>query len=436
MSKSFRAFAEGTYGCVGTPSLSCVDNSKLNKLASTQNVVGKLMSRDEEAKEEFGQGNFVRKLDPTSKFSLTSFGICHAKFTGNENNVGKSCPERKPDLLKAMRKHGSVTQLISPNGGYDLENTKAPLKDILPAMGDILKGLIVLKRHGLVHTDIKAPNIVYSKELGAKLIDFGIPTNNSKHDIYNIWYDNGSLEFSYATYPPEWDWLARMVSGNAKHYKKTNEDEHGKDNTAKSLVVAVAGLCKRPQYHSLSALAALDKGMMAVAAPDPRLPIEVAFKKVMLKLSRTDIWSKVDLYGVGITIGEVILSRMPRHGLTNEQFYKVTEWIAKATDFNVFTRLTPEQAYAEWVEIWSETPAGRPQTRAATRRMQTIRSRSRSRSLVRKCVKIDSLIGTRGLPPYVAGDCKGIVRSGQLSKRRTRYTSTPDKRKKYYWKTQ
>ena len=420
---AFTAINEGTYGCAGKPILPCVNDRSLNASASKKDVIGKIMKTVKSVEEEMAAARIMQRADPGNLFTLIPLGTCQVQ--PHAEDFGRKCSEIGPKIMRiADRRRGrDVPQLIIPYGGKDLAHRDlGSLRTVLVGLTPVVKGLVALKAAGAVHSDIKPGNIVF-RDGSCRLIDYGLACTNAKKDIfYEGWVAPADLiNHTYEYYPPEFDWLTRIRTGGDSRLKSD-----GMDNVQTEVVRQIITLCKRPQYHSLQALAALDQGMMAIVKPNTRLGADRAYRQVLLDLSKSplDLWAEVDIYSLGITVGEVIINRMPNHGLSAEEFYKVVEWVAKTTNFNVFTRITPEQAYAEWVAIWGTArpvATARPATaRAATARPAT-------------CSRADDLIATRSLPAYVAKECPGEVKGGQLSRRRDKFRSTPNKRGAYYW---
>jgi hypothetical protein len=446
MSKKFVALGQGGHGCVGAPIMQCLNNRSLVSLAAKQNVVGKIVDSKSDADEEMGGAAIIRKVDPHEVFTIIPLGACQVR--PRRADFGKNCDDIGPKLMRAMRDdHSSeLPQLVVRNGGKDLDDKTVralPLRSVLISMTPVVKGLIALKAAGVVHADIKPGNIVYQGGV-SKLIDFGMVRSNARRDILLEYYKFDLIAHTYPAYPPEWDWLTHIRSGLAENLKTEMMDNTQTDSIREMVV-----LCRRPQYHSKAALAAMDKGMMALAVPNTRLRPEEAYRQLMRDLSKTKLWEKIDIYSLGVAVGDVVLDRMPNHGLTDEEFYKVTGWIAKATNFDPFTRMTPEEAYREWVAIWQRggsataaAAAAAAATAAATAGAGAAaapRARSASRRRPRtaspaSCKRVSSLIASRPAPAYVASDCKGQVKGGQLHKYDDSYRSVANKAGVYYWR--
>ena len=401
-SGKFVALGQGGHGCVGAPIMQCVTNRSLVALAAKENVVGKIVDSRTDADEEMRGAAIIRKLDPREVFTIIPLGTCQV-------------------------------QLVVNTGGKDLEHKSVralPLRSVLISLTPVVKGLAALKAAGVVHADIKPPNIVYHGGV-SKLIDFGMVRSNARRDVLIEYYEFDLIAHTYQYYPPEWDWLTSVRTGMGEKNLKSDD----MNNIETDSIKQSATLCKRPQFHSKAALAAMDKYMMSLAVPNTRLRPEEAYRQLLRDLSKTKLWEKIDIYGLGVAVGEVLLDRMPDHGLTDEEFYKVTGWIAKATSFNPATRATPEEAYREWAAIWKQGGPRSAATAAATAAAApptSRRRRPRSASPA-ACKRISSLIASRPSPAYVAKDCKGQVKGGQLQRYDDTYRSVPNKAGVYYW---
>lgn len=61
-------------------------------------------------------------------------------------------------------------------------------KDARQVLLDMTDAINFVHRKGVIHNDIKPSNILYSKERGAVLIDFGLATTRSAHNGGTRWY--------------------------------------------------------------------------------------------------------------------------------------------------------------------------------------------------------------------------------------------------------
>ena len=359
--------AEGSFGCVVRPVYKCSTNKKLNALAARMPVVGKLMKTRQAVEEELASGAAIRRLDPEGVFTLAPLGVCAVRARPRDWAAG--CPDIAPKLVAVMKRR-PLDQLVIKDGGADLYSLPPglPLATLLHSLTPIIWGLGQLKARGVAHSDIKPDNIIY-KDGQARLIDWGLSEDNNDPamGIYEKWDERDLLAHTYSAYPPEFDALAFIKTPVPSDFKSDGAVR----NTDKSAVKIVRTLCRRPECHSQAAIDDMVTQLKATFPPPNAATGGFAGFLHRLSRAQPQLWSKVDLYGLGITIGRMVVTAMPHHGLTDRQLYEVTAWIAAATHFNVFKRLTPEVAHAQWLAIWrrEDAPPPRRQREGLLRRM-------------------------------------------------------------------
>jgi hypothetical protein len=340
--------AEGGYGCVVRPAYKCTDNTALTAAGGPPRV-GKLMTSLNATLTELASADAVRQLDPDGAFSIVPLGVCTAR--PQEVHYDAKCKKLAPKLAAAMgRNGGNVSQLVSRDGGTDwgrLPDT-LPLAEFLRSATPIITGLVRLKAAGVAHSDIKPGNITY-KDGESRLVDWGIAVNASAaRGMYERWDDTDTLAFTYAAYPPEFDVLAFWKMPVKDYYKS----DGGVRNTDKASVQGVVAMCAAPACHSEAAIDAMRSRLQAEFAPPDAATGGFSGFLHRLSAAKPQLWSKVDLYGLGMAMGQVVAEYLPT-GTTNERYRRVIAWIAAVTHFNVYERLTPEEALAQWHAIWA-----------------------------------------------------------------------------------
>lgn len=199
--------AEGSYGCVFSPPLKC-----LNKKKTTSSQAGKIFNNRDSMEEEKELAEKINKIDPNGKWTIPYYGSCfvNVKETRQTDNIYK---------CNRYTKHIPTTeQLIYKNGGIDLNhfiNNFELLKntlfidDLIPLFYNLLKGLRTLNEKQLAHCDIKPPNMLYDfDESKFYIIDFGLTTpysNISSFSNYNM------LNHIYPYYPPEFKIYVQLI---------------------------------------------------------------------------------------------------------------------------------------------------------------------------------------------------------------------------------
>ena len=180
--------AEGSYGCVFSPLLKCLNNKK-----TTSNQASKIFNNRDSMEEEKKLAEKINKIDTNGKWTVPYYGSCFI-------NVKQTRPNDNINKCNKYAKHIPITeQLIYKNGGIDLNhfiNNFELLKntlfidDLIPLFYNLLKGLKTLNEKQLAHCDIKPPNMLYDyDESKFYIIDFGLTTPYNKissFSNYNI----------------------------------------------------------------------------------------------------------------------------------------------------------------------------------------------------------------------------------------------------------
>jgi serine/threonine protein kinase len=202
--------AEGTYGCVMAPALSCDRNENLNTSS-----VSKLFSANssgsgmKEAQDEHAFNRIIAKIDPDRKFTLKTGTACKVNSARINPTELRKCSmysnlTSRKELPMLVIENGGVTMtdLINQNG---LVHLKKQNPDVLMAgMWRLFYGIKVLAEHRLIHQDIKNDNILISDEKVA-FIDFGIMSNHwNNHYKYTV---REFLSSPYEIFPPEYNFM-------------------------------------------------------------------------------------------------------------------------------------------------------------------------------------------------------------------------------------
>jgi len=199
--------AEGSYGCVFSPPLKCLNDKK-----TTSSQAGKIFNTRDSMEEEKKLAEKINKIDPKGKWTVPYYGSCFI-------NVEQTLPNDNIYKCNKYTKHIPTTeQLIYKNGGIDLNhfiNNFELLKntlfidDLIPLFYNLLKGLRTLNEKQLAHCDIKPPNMLYDfDESKFYIIDFGLtkPYNKiSSFSNYNM------LNHVYPYYPPEFKIYVQLI---------------------------------------------------------------------------------------------------------------------------------------------------------------------------------------------------------------------------------
>jgi len=202
--------AEGSYGCVFSPPLKCLNNKK-----TTSSQAGKIFYSKDSMEEEKELAEKINKIDPNGKWTIPYYGSCfiNVKETRQTDNI---------DKCNKYSKHIPITeQLIYKNGGIDLNHftnnfeffkNNIFIDDLIPLFYNLLKGLKSLNERQIAHCDIKPPNMLYDfNEFKLYIIDFGLTTpynDISSFSNYNM------LNHIYPYYPPEFKIYVQLIIHN------------------------------------------------------------------------------------------------------------------------------------------------------------------------------------------------------------------------------
>lgn len=181
----------GSYGCAIKPGFSC---SATNEVVDKS--ISKLFSEEMAYKEEVDINRRVALLDKNYKFTLKMISNCQitpAYINSNVTDINK---------CKIIENKSKIYQIVYEYGGMDLHKLfiqshiisaypNLNIYEFFKKVNEILKGLELLLKNGLVHRDIKMENILYNGEK-IILIDFGLLTTVG--EVYNkrnleLYYD-------------------------------------------------------------------------------------------------------------------------------------------------------------------------------------------------------------------------------------------------------
>jgi len=171
---------QGTYGCVHRPSLTCSKKPKV----SYHNKTSKLLSK-KDATKELKEYKNVSDADPVDEFYLGKPVKCPPDALVPSNVLAA----QKCKLANyAGFSLDQYNLLIMEDGGENIYTYAASLNNLDPSPDitkkcelflleslRLFKGLLIFKRKGLVHHDLKPQNIVYNESKNRlNFIDFGL----------------------------------------------------------------------------------------------------------------------------------------------------------------------------------------------------------------------------------------------------------------------
>jgi len=232
--KNNKLLGRGTFGCIISPPLKCnghpskpiqpnfkglsdlqIASAKTKYISDLKgytslykNKVSKLMLGPN-ADEEFANTRILVDLDPDNNFLIYPTSICDVdvdnlhKIDGKYINAIQECeinfqvPDNNLKLLYLPYSGKIITKLI-------LNHTNIP--NLFSNLINILNGINILHSKNIVHLDIKAENILVSKDgdnFKPKIIDFGFMMHIP--DFFS--YKNPQFFKSYFIWPVEFKFL-------------------------------------------------------------------------------------------------------------------------------------------------------------------------------------------------------------------------------------
>uniref|UniRef100_A0A6C0H5A2 Protein kinase domain-containing protein n=1 Tax=viral metagenome TaxID=1070528 RepID=A0A6C0H5A2_9ZZZZ len=344
---------EGTYGCIYKPSLECVNNEY--NILDYDNLVGKYGDL-ESNKEELKSTELIEKIDPKNEFHLPTPILCKPKTSGIDFHT-----------CDVKVNNGSL--LVMHNGGYDLSNfcknylmtwlKTNKISIFLKEFSKLFYGLIVFKKKGIIHYDLKPQNILFNPEKNRIVyIDFGLMTK--KNSIINdgkMGYE-GSFHWSY---PLDNYYL------NKKHYDEfMGESMENKKMYADVFLKKINGqeikdkmIDDKLKIHHPRAFVSFFK--------------DINYGNNLLKIEKTDIdiffntlinyrgtydefadktVDTIDIYGLGMTLQFVINILFDKGIIKKELFNELTILSYSMYNFNFEERMdNPELLYKMYNKI-------------------------------------------------------------------------------------
>jgi serine/threonine protein kinase len=170
---------EGSYGCVHNPPLKCrnkpydPDLTKVSKILTRQN-----------ANDELKEFKLIQKADKKEDFHLGKPGYCFPDTNTENQTAINQCGRfnnfeiEKYKLLLLKNGGDNLSQIEDKFKKLTLNNTnRIKLEKFWLDMARLIYGSKVLMDNGIVHHDLKQPNIVYNEKTGrVNFIDFGLMT--------------------------------------------------------------------------------------------------------------------------------------------------------------------------------------------------------------------------------------------------------------------
>ena len=404
--------SHGTYGCVMKPAYMCPNSN----MASTSTgppryaipmTVAKLFSKPRYYNDELESDKWVKRIDPSGEFTLTSKNHCKIPsnfYSSIETNKCRGHTFPSPEY----------PQIIYPDGGHDLfieaqQGNSANFEQIFVAMDPVFKGLHKLQTMKVVHQDIKPTNIVYDRLANTcKLIDFGIMEDRS--NVFSR-KNMGIMQHKYMYYPPEY----QLFSGSNNNVINLSRfsPSHGLQAFDNSQAAHASQASTTIMKHVLTNRNSMEQDVLKrygsnlfdfsplvrdtynsglfdmrnkLGALKDTVDMIESFKTNQVKtLSAASL--TVDVYMLGVTLLQILLIKLHKQHFdaTNAEFYTcVLHLIADMTHMNCMKRLTPHRAYQRYKECCKLLSHNKKQKRKRSPQPSNpppVKSKSRSSSV-------------------------------------------------------
>lgn len=300
-----KKLGEGGFGCVVSRPMKCSGAEQMitSKKHTDRKEVGKLFYEKRHFDEEVRLAKLVKKIDPSEEKMLVATSGCAVAKNVMENPknvkaVSKCETISKRDELSMSDEYSKETiipnkiwQLKMPYSGVELDialekyKQGITVKALMSMITPLLEALILLKRHKLVHQDIKKYNVlVYKKK--AVLIDYSLMI--PFEDVYTM-KNYGHLKHRYRPFPPEF-YLTSLVMKYGDDMNKKEMKQYVLDKYKEHIIKLAPYF--HPYYTQDEVIAITDQLTM--------LPLIIKNPKNM-----KEYVDKIDIYSVGTTLAHV-----------------------------------------------------------------------------------------------------------------------------------
>ena len=342
---------QGTFGCVHKPQMKCIGQKRTDA-----SIVSKLMGRDD-ANDELREFALIQKADTKEEYYLGLPQDCNIDNLYDLNKIAISnCSGFDANKINQYK------LLLMKYGGKDLLNfgedvlklKKTPdnihkIELFWLEVSRLFRGIHVFNKAGIVHHDLKHPNIVYDeKTRRINFIDFGFMTN--KTDIINLCKSSDY----WLSKQMHWSFPFEIILWNKDTYSKYANGTVSK--LAKDFATVSLDMSK-PTGNFFHAITDFKPN-----TPEYKRLSENMFKQFFRMSMDLDIKGyedflnksvdTVDSYGLGIAL--MYMLRKSRHLLQRDFSTKVFSLFQNMIHHNVYSRHDTNTLMNEYEGILSE----------------------------------------------------------------------------------
>jgi serine/threonine protein kinase len=236
---------KGTYGAVIRPTLTMEDGFSIPNVTKVPYVnkesddiakvfiVSKKDSQESYMK-EIEELEKIRNIDPTHSFTVPFKGADYGmnptvdirfNVKSEPKNIIKDIHTGLDfDYKKTYNPPLVFYQIILGDGGDELNESKDKISysQFLVTLKNFTEGFILLHKGGLIHQDLKPPNVLIKKDK-MNLIDFGLSIKTE--DAYRE-NEDSFLDYQYVYFPPEY-FLINYICNGLNEFYNLNKKEPG-----------------------------------------------------------------------------------------------------------------------------------------------------------------------------------------------------------------
>jgi serine/threonine protein kinase len=359
---------QGVAACVVSPPIKCI-----NQNLTQSKGVGKLFYDKGAYETEVREAEKIKNMDPTGQYTNPIKNSCEflrldiptedlkkctvhdIVFNEESALINKNKAIRKKTI--AELKEGAFNifrfiedkniedlkqfQIVYEHEGVDfekyLETTEDSFEEVFGHLLQFAKGIAFFNgKHNYSHMDIKAPNLLITKEGKDLLIDFGL-----SKDTNEIYKDDFVLNFPYVYYPPEF----RMFV----HHKDIilNEENTYDKNVLKEKVI---GIYKALPKIGNEFYKRMEKKYEATFSQINNKFAKIKDEKKLRNEYSKAFSKKVDVFSFGVVILETLHILQTKFE-NNEKFTKIHKIGEAATDIDPDIRMNIEDVVEELEKI-------------------------------------------------------------------------------------
>ena len=210
--KAGALIGDGAFGCVYTPPLPCAkkQTKPASSSLSSRRDVTKVFNDTEEMQAEWQMSELISKVDPKQEYFIYATNQCDVKTSELEAQARTQPAGSKYTTCSAvdfLSMHDTtVPSLRMPYGGHPFHDWlvarkgKITVVELVRLLIPVFEGLKLFSKHGLVHQDIKANNILIDSHGKVRIIDFSFTVREA--DLLDV-HINKKVASSYWVLPVE-----------------------------------------------------------------------------------------------------------------------------------------------------------------------------------------------------------------------------------------